>query len=58
VIQAKASDRSVIADPASRKLRSTSVRWWPRITQEQPEQLKYQARTSRVIPVVVFDLQG
>lgn len=32
------------------------ARWWPLITTEQPEQLKYERRTSRVIPVVVFDL--
>ncbi len=34
------------------------AKWWPLITQEQPEQRKYEARTSRVIPVVVFDLAG
>jgi deazaflavin-dependent oxidoreductase (nitroreductase family) len=32
------------------------AKWWEMITQEQPEQLKYQARTSRVIPVVVLEL--
>jgi deazaflavin-dependent oxidoreductase (nitroreductase family) len=32
------------------------ARWWPLITREQPEQLKYESRTSRLIPVVVFDL--
>mgnify|MGYP002642137558 CR=1 FL=1 len=30
--------------------------WWQLITAEQPIQLEYEARTSRVIPVVVLDL--
>jgi deazaflavin-dependent oxidoreductase (nitroreductase family) len=30
--------------------------WWPLITKEQPEQIKYQTRTTRIIPVVVLDL--
>jgi deazaflavin-dependent oxidoreductase (nitroreductase family) len=32
------------------------AKWWPMITGEQPEQLKYQARTTRIIPVVVLDM--
>jgi deazaflavin-dependent oxidoreductase (nitroreductase family) len=32
------------------------AKWWPLITKEQPEQKKYEARTSRIIPVVVLDL--
>ncbi|MBL6750518.1 MAG: nitroreductase family deazaflavin-dependent oxidoreductase [Nevskia sp.] len=31
------------------------ARWWSLITREQPEQLKYQSRTTRVIPVVILD---
>ena len=31
------------------------ARWWDSITKEQPVQLEYQARTSREIPIVVFD---
>jgi deazaflavin-dependent oxidoreductase (nitroreductase family) len=30
--------------------------WWQLITAEQPIQLEYEARTSRVIPLVVLDL--
>jgi len=33
------------------------ARWWESITQEQPVQREYQARTSRVIPVVILELQ-
>lgn len=32
------------------------AKWWPLITKEQPEQKKYEGRTTRVIPVVVLDL--
>lgn len=31
------------------------AKYWPQITAEQPEYLVYEKRTSRVIPVVVFD---
>ena len=31
-------------------------RLWPSITEEQPQQAMYQARTSRRIPVVVMDV--
>ena len=31
------------------------AKYWPQITAEQPEYLIYEKRTSRVIPVVVFD---
>jgi deazaflavin-dependent oxidoreductase (nitroreductase family) len=31
------------------------ARWWPAICDEQPEQRVYEARTTRLIPVVVFD---
>ena len=31
------------------------TRWWELITREQPVQREYQARTSRVIPVVILD---
>jgi deazaflavin-dependent oxidoreductase (nitroreductase family) len=34
------------------------ARWWDSITKEQPVQLQYQARTSRIIPVVVLDFQS
>jgi deazaflavin-dependent oxidoreductase (nitroreductase family) len=34
------------------------ARWWASITKEQPIQLVYQARTERVIPVVVFDFEN
>ncbi|MGC1783348.1 MAG: nitroreductase/quinone reductase family protein [Acidobacteriaceae bacterium] len=33
------------------------ARWWASITKEQPIQLIYQARTERVIPVVVLDFE-
>jgi deazaflavin-dependent oxidoreductase (nitroreductase family) len=33
------------------------ARWWSSITKEQPVQLIYQARTERVIPIVVFDFE-
>lgn len=33
------------------------TRWWEFITQEQPVQREYQARTTRVIPVVILELQ-
>ena len=33
-------------------------RWWPTIVREQPQQAIYQARTSRRIPIVVFDGVG
>ena len=33
-------------------------RWWRRITEEQPIQLEYQARTSRQIPVVLLELDS
>jgi deazaflavin-dependent oxidoreductase (nitroreductase family) len=32
------------------------AKWWDLITSEQPEQIKYQSRTSRIIPVVALDL--
>lgn len=32
------------------------AQWWPTIVEEQPQQAVYQARTSRRIPIVVFDL--
>lgn len=32
------------------------ARWWPSVIEEQPQQAVYQARTSRRIPIVVFDL--
>lgn len=31
------------------------AKYWPQITAEQPEYLVYEQRTSRLIPVVVFD---
>lgn len=31
------------------------AKYWPQITTEQPEYLVYEKRTSRLIPVVVFD---
>lgn len=31
-------------------------KWWPTIIEEQPQQAIYQRRTSRRIPVVVFDI--
>lgn len=31
------------------------LRLWPRVVEEQPEQAIYQARTSRRIPIVLFD---
>jgi deazaflavin-dependent oxidoreductase (nitroreductase family) len=34
------------------------ARWWDSITKEQPVQLQYQARTDRIIPVVVLDFQS
>jgi len=34
------------------------ARWWDSITKEQPVQLQYQARTGRIIPVVVLDFQS
>jgi len=30
-------------------------RWWDMITREQPIQVTYQARTSRIIPIVMLD---
>lgn len=34
------------------------ARWWQLITEEQPVQLQYQARTDRIIPVVVLEFQS
>lgn len=31
--------------------------WWQRVTEEQPVQLEYQARTTREIPLIVLDMQ-
>ncbi|MGE0486302.1 MAG: nitroreductase/quinone reductase family protein [Gammaproteobacteria bacterium] len=33
------------------------ARWWPGITAEQPQQLEYEQRTSREIPVVMLELE-
>jgi deazaflavin-dependent oxidoreductase (nitroreductase family) len=34
------------------------ARWWASISKEQPVQLQYQARTPRLIPIVVLDLSS
>lgn len=33
------------------------ARWWPEITAEQPQQLEYEQRTNREIPVVMLELE-
>ena len=32
------------------------AQWWSRITREQPVQLDYQARTKRLIPIIVLEM--
>ena len=48
----KATARARIAEGAERK------RLWDAVTKEQPEYLKYERRTDREIPVVVFELEA
>lgn len=51
-IQVAGEHRKVVARTLNDEERA---KYWPQITAEQPEYLVYEKRTSRVIPVVVFD---
>jgi deazaflavin-dependent oxidoreductase (nitroreductase family) len=51
-IQVGANGRDAVARTLTDDERAA---WWPAICEEQPEQRVYEKRTTRVIPIVVFD---